>query len=129
MVQTIGSFLVFLVMLTLGSVGVLGGLKLILGPEGVEIDPKKKKVTVWRRTLLLKIEQTVFEFEQLKQIKIVIRKKKGKFGPDFNVYSVIAGDEPTEVEFNYFLDLSKANTLAKQVSEVSGLPFLEYDRG
>jgi hypothetical protein len=127
-VQTIGSVLVFLVMLTLGFVGFLGGLRLILGPDGVKIDPKKKEVIVWRRTLRLNIKQSVFDFERLKQIKIAIRKKHGKFGHKFNVYAVIAGDEPNEVEFDYFSTISEAKTLAKRVSDTTGLTLLEYDR-
>jgi hypothetical protein len=127
-VQTIGSVLVFLVMLSLGFIGVLGGLKLILGPDGVRIDPNKKEVCVWRRTLRLNIKQRVFEFQQLKQIKIAIRKKRPSFGSGFNVYSVIAGDETNEVELNYFSDLAKAKALAKRVADFSGLQLLEYDR-
>jgi len=127
-VQTIGSILVFLVMLTLGCVGILGGLKLILGPDGVKIDPKKKEVSVWRRTLRLNIERRIFEFEQLRQIKIVTRKKRGTFGRGFNVYAVIAGDGLNEVELNYFCKLTEAKTLATRVAEASGLPLLEYDR-
>lgn len=128
-VQTAGSILVFLVMLTLGAVGVLGGLKLILGPDGVKIDPKKKEVRVWRRTLRLDIKERIFKFEELRQLKIAIRRKKGAFGPAFNLYSVVAGDEPNEVELNYFSNISRATTLAKQVAAFSGLPFLEYDHG
>jgi hypothetical protein len=128
-VQTIGSVLIFLLMLSVGFAGVLYGLQLILGPDGVKIDPKKKEISVWRRTLRLTIKQRVFEFEQLKQIKIAIRKKRGSFGPDFNVYSVIAGEEPDEVELDYFPTLSEAKTLAEYVAEIFGLQFLEYDRG
>jgi len=127
-VQTIGSVLVFLVLLALGFVGVLGGLRLILGSDGVEIDLKKKEVSVWRRTLRLSIKRSVFEFEQLKQIKIALRNKSGKFGHHYNVYSVIAGDESNEVEFDSFSTISEAKTLAQRISDASGLPLLEYDR-
>lgn len=124
-VQTIGSVLVFLLMLSLGFFGVLYGLRLILGPDGVKIDPKKKEVNVWRRTLRLNIKQRIFEFEQLKRIKIEMRKKPGKFGPDFNVYSVVAGDGSNEVELDYFSKISDAKTMAKRVAEASGLRLVE----
>jgi hypothetical protein len=128
-VQTIGSLLVFLVMLCVGIVGVLVGLRLILGPDGVTIDPKRKEITVWRRTLRLNIKKRVFEFEQLKQIKIAIRKKSGTFGADYGVYSVVAGNEPNEVELDYFSTITDAKALAKRVAEASGLQFIEYDHG
>lgn len=124
-VQTIGSLLILLLMLSLGFVGVLYGLRLILGFDGVNIDPKRKEVDVWRRTLRLNVKRRIFEFEQLRRIRIEIRKKPGKFGPDFNVFSVIAGDGSNEVELDYFSKISEAKTMAKRVAEASGLQFAE----
>jgi hypothetical protein len=124
-VEVIKGSIALLFVFGLPSIFVLVGLRLVCGPDGVKIDVNQKTVFVWRRTLFLNKKQRIFKFEQLKQIKIAMRKKSGKFGPDFNVVCVIAGDEPNEVELDYFLRISEAKTLATRVAEFSGLQFLE----
>jgi hypothetical protein len=126
-VEVIKGCMGYLLLIGFASIWLLAGLKLILGPDGVRIDANKKELCVWRRTLFLNKKRKIFKFEQLKQIKVGVRKKSGKFGPDFNVFSVITGDQPDEVELDYFSTISEAKTLAKRVAEVSGLRFLEYD--
>ncbi len=94
---------------------------MILGPGGVIIDAQRKEVCVWHRTLRLNVKRRIFKFEQLKHIKIEERIKSGNFSPDFRVYSVLAGNEPDEVEFNYFSRAPEARALAKRIADYSGL--------
>jgi len=120
-VQTIKGVCAYLLIFGFGSIWVLVGLRMILGPGGVIIDAQRKEVCVWHRTLRLNVKRRFIKFEQLEHIKIEERTKSGKFGPDFRVYSVLAGNDPDEVEFNYFSRASEAQALAKRIADYSGL--------
>ncbi len=120
-VQTIKGVCGYLLIFGFGSIWILVGLRMILGRGGVKIDAQRKEVCVWHRTLRLNVRRRFFKLDQLKQIKIVERTKSGKFGPNFRVFSVLAGGGPDEVEFNCFSRASEAQALAKRIADYSGL--------
>jgi hypothetical protein len=115
---TMGLLIPFCFALTL----LLFGLRNICGREGVRIDANKKEVCVWHRSIWLRRKESLFRFEQLKHIKIKEQRMHGVFSPD-RIFRVVAGDEPDEAELHYFLDVSEAKALAKQVAEFTGLQF------
>lgn len=123
--ETVRGTLGFVIVFSFAATLLLVGLRYLFGPEGVKIDANQKAVYIWRRNFWLKTTESLFPFEQLKRIKIEVRRKPGVFGHGFNVYSVIAGEEPGEVELYSFSTIAEAKALAKRAAEFSGLQFLE----